>query len=375
VTTSSAFEMTPVAPPSGEVESIEGAWRALGALPPASASIRTSLWVAVALPAWSADGAVAFRLRRAGFAPMPGHPWLLCCRTTSSPRPVILTLEALSTQLESTRVAVLSSEAEPTIPDLLAELEDPRRALSRLRAQWLVPIMTHRRLACRFQPVFRLDGEVLGEEAFARADVGDTLIGAPLVLAAARDLELLPFVERLLRHEALSAFQQHVPGDSLLFVNFAVETAREPESFARCQVELARAHAIEPARVVFEATRAELCDPSDVRASLAALRDAGFLTALDGLGTGGGGPALVREVRPDFAKLDGRTVRASGSIPFAASLVRKVADAAREVGARSIATGIETTEQLSVATRAQVDGVQGRLLSPVRRLGACEDAA
>jgi EAL domain-containing protein (putative c-di-GMP-specific phosphodiesterase class I) len=175
-------------------------------------------------------------------------------------------------------------------------------------------------------------------------------------------------VDRVLRDEAAARFKATAPPDAFLFLNFTADNVGDPAAFARAAGELADEISLDRARMVFEATRAELSDHEDVAATLGALRDAGFAIALDGLGTGDLGPSLVRAIRPTFAKIDGRTVRAATTIPFAASLIRRLVTACAETQTKLVATGVETTEQLGVLSHANVDCFQGYLLAAPRKL-------
>jgi EAL domain-containing protein (putative c-di-GMP-specific phosphodiesterase class I) len=76
------------------------------------------------------------------------------------------------------------------------------------------------------------------------------------------------------------------------------------------------------------------------------LREQGFKTALDDVGTGNSGLEMLRKVDAEFVKLDRSIVTAAPTEPSARAVLMAMATFARQTGAFVIAEGIEDQETL-----------------------------
>jgi EAL domain-containing protein (putative c-di-GMP-specific phosphodiesterase class I) len=117
--------------------------------------------------------------------------------------------------------------------------------------------------------------------------------------------------------------------------------------------------------------------------SIRHLREHGFRIAIDDMGSGNSGLEMLRELRPDFVKLDRSIVVGAVTDPHARGILMGVTAFAHETGAFVIAEGIEDDDVLefvnTLPTRAgkpQIDGGQGYGLGrPDGELPTSHDAA
>jgi EAL domain-containing protein (putative c-di-GMP-specific phosphodiesterase class I) len=98
---------------------------------------------------------------------------------------------------------------------------------------------------------------------------------------------------------------------------------------------------VEPGRVVVEVTERFGGRRVSVLKSLRRLRAQGFKLALDDVGTGNAGLEMLREVGPEFVKLDRSIVAAAREESNARAVLLAMATFARQTGAYVIAEGIE----------------------------------
>jgi EAL domain-containing protein (putative c-di-GMP-specific phosphodiesterase class I) len=76
------------------------------------------------------------------------------------------------------------------------------------------------------------------------------------------------------------------------------------------------------------------------------LRSQGFKIAVDDVGTGNSGLAILSQVKAEFVKLDRSIVAAAATDPGARTMLMAVATYARQTNAFVIAEGIEDDETL-----------------------------
>ena len=76
------------------------------------------------------------------------------------------------------------------------------------------------------------------------------------------------------------------------------------------------------------------------------LRSQGFRIAIDDVGTGNSGLAILRQVEVEFVKLDRTIVTAAPTDPAARAVLMAISTFARQTGALVIAEGIEDRETL-----------------------------
>jgi diguanylate cyclase (GGDEF)-like protein len=115
-----------------------------------------------------------------------------------------------------------------------------------------------------------------------------------------------------------------------------------------------------PNRLVLEITETMLVkDDAAVRGMIDRLRARGLLVALDDFGEGASSFNYLRDLPVDKVKLDRRFVHAAMESPRATTLLAGVIRLVRELGAVSIAEGVETREQAEKLRSLGIDAMQG----------------
>ncbi len=117
---------------------------------------------------------------------------------------------------------------------------------------------------------------------------------------------------------------------------------------------------IDPKRICFEITEtAVISNLSRARESLQALREMGFLIALDDFGAGMSSYAYLRELPVDLLKIDGRFVRDAHCDPIHRAFVESIHSIGKVMGLRTIAEFVEDAEALTMLQEIGVDFAQG----------------
>ncbi len=96
---------------------------------------------------------------------------------------------------------------------------------------------------------------------------------------------------------------------------------------------------------------------------LSQFREAGFGVAIDDFGTGYSSLRLLAKLPVDTLKIDNSFVQSIADTPNVATLVSTVVSLARAFSMKTVAEGVETSEQLQKLRQMRCDQAQGYLFS------------
>jgi EAL domain-containing protein (putative c-di-GMP-specific phosphodiesterase class I)/CheY-like chemotaxis protein len=219
------------------------------------------------------------------------------------------------------------------------------------------------RLWLAFQPIFDAQGAgVFGHEVLLRTD--EPNLNDPVqVLEAAELLGSLDHLGRIIRERAVESFVQ-LPSDGFLFVNLHPTDLADPALFLESEP-LSRV----ADRVVLEITERSSLEKLDrVKERVAQLRRMGFRIAIDDLGAGYAGLTTFAQLEPEIVKLDMSLVRGVHENVTKQKVVRSMTKLARDLGARVVAEGVETIDELNTVVDLGCDFVQGFYFARPERL-------
>ncbi|TAM56880.1 MAG: EAL domain-containing protein [Chloroflexota bacterium] len=198
------------------------------------------------------------------------------------------------------------------------------------------------RLRPLVQPVLALaGGRVVGFEALARF-AGPPDQAPDLWFAQAEAAGRGPALQALaLRRARALAAAAGLPRGAFLALNVSPRHLAHPA--------IAAAIGRGPlGRLVIEITEEEpVADYGALRAAMAPYRARGARFAVDDAGAGFASFRHVTEIRPDFVKLDAFLIAGLAADPARQALVRALTRFAAELGATTIAEGVETTADLA----------------------------
>ncbi len=220
------------------------------------------------------------------------------------------------------------------------------------------------RLTAQYQPIVDLNtGEVRGFEALMRIVEPDGRVhsAGPFLETLEKDLDALTAViERLLvclREDIVPIFERH--GDFYVSINIPpsiVGTGR-----LRPIVEtLDLAHW--GRRIVIELTERQALS-AEGRAAVQFTREAGIAVAVDDFGTGHSGLAQIVGLELDILKIDKSLITPALGSRSAARLLRGIVGLAESLHMRTVAEGVESSEEAFYLRAVGVDCGQGWLWS------------
>lgn len=219
-------------------------------------------------------------------------------------------------------------------------------------------------LAVALQPVVAMsDGSTVGYEALVRLLRGDHVAPPGEFFEAARDLELLPALDRSVLRKSLRAMaQDYLPVNGVsVAVNVEAEEVQQV-GYAGQVLELLFEAEVRPERLTLEITESALLSLDGVVVeNVHTLRDAGVKIAIDDFGTGYSSLSQVRNLTADILKIDRSFVTGMETDPEAAAIVSAVIRLAHDLGLKTVAEGVETREQAEILAAQGCDRAQGYL--------------
>ncbi|MEH2235817.1 EAL domain-containing protein [Nostoc sp.] len=268
-------------------------------------------------------------------------------------------------ELKETQVLFIRGAMQPEIQDF-SDIASLQRFIKLNQSDWLVEMLATERFTSYFQPIVSIKdtSQIFGYESLLRGidKQGNILLPKP-ILELASEAGLLPQLDEVARLSAITQASRHqVSGH--IFINFALTSLYDPAFCLRSTVEAIDAAGISHDRVVFEVVESH--SPQDLdhlKTVLQYYRDAGFLVALDDLGSGYSSLNLLHQLRPDFIKLDIELIRDVHQDLYKASITEKLLEITQKLNIQTVAEGIECIEELNWLRERGATFAQGYLIA------------
>lgn len=149
----------------------------------------------------------------------------------------------------------------------------------------------------------------------------------------------------------------------LISINLSAEQLKS-EDVVIDLLGLVEAYQIDPSAIQFEMTETAMVTDIERTADiLRTLQNYGFHIALDDFGTGQSTLSHLLKINPDTIKIDRSFIQSLTSNRTNQLLVSTISDLSRKIGAKVVAEGVETQEQLTMLMEIGCPYVQGYWLS------------
>jgi EAL domain-containing protein (putative c-di-GMP-specific phosphodiesterase class I) len=257
-------------------------------------------------------------------------------------------------EYDQDRVYVIVDGATRTVSTL-------RSLLGRCQYEWFLEFLITGVWSSHFQPIIRVgDRETVGYEALLRARQNDGRPVSPAIaIAGARATGKLREFDRRARTTALVDACSRVPEGLQLFINMdpgSINLESEIDELTATVDGCARKRG----DVVFEFLESEsLVTSTRVSWLRAALRERGFLVALDDLTSGHSTLLVLERLRPDVAKLDRALVTGAWQDRFRRRLVQAFVDLCGDLEIPLVVEGVETSNDFAFVTDVGAELAQG----------------
>ena len=251
------------------------------------------------------------------------------------------------------RVDTLSKDMGEAIMDIFSQGFELRNALNNgLIAPFLQPIQDLR------------TGELMAYEVLTRLKRGDGYVAADEFVPIAEDLGLIREMDLFIIERTLNL----VPCDVHLFINISLSGFQAPEFSTQLKALLQSPQAQGRPLTIEITERQTTTMTPEFFALLNALRAGGIRIALDDFGAGYSTYSYLRQLRPDFVKIDGSFVQQILNDPHDRKIVEHIRELSTVFGAKSIAEHVEDERTLEALTRMGVDFAQGYFFGKPKRV-------
>ncbi len=214
-----------------------------------------------------------------------------------------------------------------------------------------------------FQPIVETESlEIFGYECLSRGLKSDgTLMPPGEMFEFAKKTKSIFNLDRQCRIQALkSAFEKNI--NKNVFINFNPTSIYVPEVCLRDTFAYANKIGFDRKKIVFEVVETErVNEVKHLKSILNYYRSAGFKVALDDVGSGYSSLNLVAQLKPDLIKIDMEIVRNIDKENIKQVIVSSLVKISNEIGAVTLAEGIETKEEFETVKSLGVKLAQGYL--------------
>jgi diguanylate cyclase (GGDEF)-like protein len=268
-------------------------------------------------------------------------------------------------ELKETQVLFIRGAVQPQLQDF-TDIASLQRFIKFSQCDWLIEMLETQRFTTFFQPIVSIQdtSQIYGYESLLRGldKQGNLVLPGPIIELAI-EVGLLPQLDRIARLSAIAHFSNYKVS-SHIFINFAPTALYDPVSCLRSTVEAIDRAGISHEQVIFEVIESDNAQDIDhLNGVLKYYRDAGFLVALDDLGSGYSGLNLLHQLRPDFVKLDMGLIRDVHKDHYKASITEKLLEIAQKLEIKTVAEGIECIEELNWLQQRGANFAQGYLIA------------
>ncbi|MDJ0787207.1 MAG: EAL domain-containing protein [Myxococcota bacterium] len=253
-----------------------------------------------------------------------------------------------------------------------AELEE--RLVAREQRRGLLGTILAGEVSSVYEPIVDVPSRtVFAYEALARGPMG-TAFHSPLAMFGAAERESLVFeLDCLCRRSGLEGAVD-LPSGTALFLNVRPTTIHDPAFRPEELVRTLERTRLAPSDLVFEISEQEAISSFvHFREFRDEYRALGFRFALDDTGAGYASLEALIELEPEFVKVDRSLVAGLDADPIKQNLLRALQSVAGTIGARIIAEGLDTLEELTILGELGIDFGQGWLFGKPTPLRAEEN--
>ena len=239
-----------------------------------------------------------------------------------------------------------------------------RAQQERDRSQQFCEMVLSKKTRSVYQKIVDLESrDLYGFEALARGPKESPWASPVRMFEMAQKCGLLFELDALCRLAALRGASGKLPAGKKLFLNCSARVMDDPR-FRHDQLRQAlETCGLEPKDLVFEFSEHECVrSPKAVRETRETLRSLGVQVALDDAGAASPSLGAVLELDPDYVKIDIGLVRSVDTDIGRQELMQLIQGVAEKLGAKIIAEGVETADEVATLQRIGITLGQGYLL-------------
>lgn len=229
----------------------------------------------------------------------------------------------------------------------------------KITSEMIHDVIEKKDIFVEFQPIYSLNTKnIIGLEALARGNYQGEIISPYFLFSYAKETGSVLDVDRLCREKAMSAFAKEETAPAL-FVNFETSVLNDVVPGNGEIFKTASENNINPENIVIELNESHVKDSYDLMMFVDFYRTKGFLIALDNVGTGLDTMNRIMMVNPDIIKIDRAIVSNIDSNAYNQEVFKSIINTAKQIGAMTVAEGVETVDEVITCMLMGVDYFQG----------------
>ncbi len=229
----------------------------------------------------------------------------------------------------------------------------------KVTAEMVREIIEKKDIIVEFQPIYSLNTKkYIGLEALSRGIYnGETVSPYFLFEYAKKDGNVLT-LDRICREKAMRAFSAESSAPSL-FINFETSVLNGLTSGTGEILRTAAENHISPQNIVIELNESRVKDSYNLMMFVDFYRSKGFLIALDNVSAGLDTLNRIMLINPDIIKIDRAIVSQIENNKYNQEVFRSIINTAKQIGAMTVAEGVETVDEVITCMILGVDYFQG----------------
>ncbi len=225
------------------------------------------------------------------------------------------------------------------------------------------PLLQQRGVFSLYQPLVSVKKRsLLGFEALSRgiSNNGEIISPACLFRLPANNNQKMA-LDRLCRDKALEGFGDvhHRYKDLVLSINLDVSLLDTLAAGSAYLVNQTKRFGINPNNVVIELIESNVRNNLALLDFIARYRDAGFLIALDDIGSGHSNMERIAQIKPDVLKIDRSLISGIHKEFYKLEVTKSLIGLGQRIGAMVVAEGVECEEEAMALLELGVDVFQG----------------
>lgn len=225
-------------------------------------------------------------------------------------------------------------------------------------------VIDKKNIFVEFQPIYSINTKkVIGLEALARGDYMGEIVSPYFLFNYAKQSGNVHELDRICREKSMDAFVAEEKSAPALFVNYEASVLSNPEAQNDELLKMVEKHNLSPESVVIEINCSAVQNNYDLMMFVNFYRTQGFLIALDNVSAGEEAVNRIMLVNPDIIKIDRFIVSSIETNTYNQEVFKSIINTAKQIGAMTIAEGVETVDEVITCMLMGVDYFQGYYFS------------
>lgn len=229
----------------------------------------------------------------------------------------------------------------------------------KVTAEMVREIIDKKDIIVEFQPIYSLNTKkYIGLEALSRGLYNGEIVSPYFLFEYAKKNGNVLTLDRICREKAMRAFSAESSAPSL-FINFETSVLNGLTSGTGEIQRTAAENHISPQNIVIELNESRVKDSYNLMMFVDFYRSKGFLIALDNVSAGLDTLKRIMLINPDIIKIDRAIVSQIENNKYNQEVFRSVINTAKQIGAMTVAEGVETVDEVITCMILGVDYFQG----------------